>query len=153
MGTFVATRAFCKQITFQWRHMSIEASEIIEHSSVCSTDHSAQQQRKSENSALPALCEGNPLVVKVFPCHDVIMIFLFYLSPWVILLWEGWSTDNHDENNVIMFLLSETAFPPNVKPLYSKMMIWFSSERTHHMSKKQPDQVYSLEIWLNIQHQ
>ena len=62
-----ALQAAPQQVTLHWGHMSITASQITSHSTVCSTAHSSWQQRKHQSSALLAVCKGNPPVSRRFP--------------------------------------------------------------------------------------
>ena len=82
-------------------HMSVMASPITSHSTVCPTVCSGWYQRKHRSSTSPVLCEGNPLVTggfsskrpvmqKAFPRHDVTMTthgcLVHAKYPWLILV-------------------------------------------------------------------
>ena len=66
-------------IHLQWCHMRIMASQITGHPEVCSTIYLVWQSEKKK-SALPALCEGNPLVTGRFPFQWSSYVEIFSMS-------------------------------------------------------------------------
>ena len=75
---------FCwrKCPTLQWRNMTAEAYEITDHSTVYWTTYSGYKKQSSNLRIIhqwPADCSHNGLltwVMRSFPCHNVIIIFV-----------------------------------------------------------------------------
>ena len=56
-----------KQISLQWRHLSVMASQITYNSIVCST---GWQQRNRQSPTLLTFSDRNPLVAGIFPLQN-----------------------------------------------------------------------------------
>ena len=116
--------------TWQWSHVSIQAYQIIDRSTVCSTDCPANDKKdikapwhywpflRGIHQSLVDSPHKGPVIRKAFPCHNVLMYLDIFLPrsskgcpPEIICLHLNCSPQT-GTINTLCGELEETLFPP-----------------------------------------